>query len=366
MTGQITKRFLDAYYQRDENPLMFLTGFFRSPAKNFFASEKVELDIVRSGREIAIAVQDLSVGYRDNQATVYTNKEFTPAIYKEQVPLDSGSLIKRMANEHSFVNPNYLKNIRVLLNDAMQEIQRKIQRAIEVQASQVLQTGALTLTDATGASVFALNYQPKTTHFPTAGTSWATATGEQMLNDLQSLADVITTDGLREPNVLIMGSSSFNKLIRNDDVKSLFDNRRYELGTINGATVAGNGGIRQGSISIGNYRFDIWTYNGEYTNPANGNPVKYIDKGKIIVTSYEARFDAVFGDIPNIGVLLGASRNNILDSSTRRFSSSNRRMDLFTNVWLSDNGEQIFAGVGSRPLLIPTAIDQYGCLTTGL
>jgi hypothetical protein len=30
------------------------------------------------------------------------------------------------------------------------------------------------------------------------------------------------------------------------------------------------------------------------------------------------------------------------------------------------DGEQFFAGFGSRPLLIPTAIDTYGCLDTDL
>jgi len=38
-------------------------------------------------------------------------------------------------------------------------------------------------------------------------------------------------------------------------------------------------------------------------------------------------------------------------------------MDMFTNAWVSEDNESISVGVSSRPLLVPTAIDTYGCIS---
>ena len=72
--------------------------------------------------------------------------------------------------------------------------------------------------------------------------------------------------------------------------------------------------------------------------------------------------DATFGNIPNIGQELGVT-GRVLPEIPPRFSNVAGVMDLITNVWVTPNGEQLFAGVGVRPLFIPTAIDKFGCLT---
>jgi len=77
-------------------PTMFLSGMFQSPRGNFHNSEKVEIDIVRSEEDIAIAIQDLSVGARENSADVFTNKSMTPPIFKEAAAINSHNMLKRM------------------------------------------------------------------------------------------------------------------------------------------------------------------------------------------------------------------------------------------------------------------------------
>ena len=345
---------------------MFFTGFFQTPQINFYNSETVEIDIVRSDEDISIAVQDLSAGYRDNSVDLFTNKEFKAPIHKEKIPLNSSDLLKRVPGRNPFEDVGYRANVIQHLFMGMQKIQRKIQRAIEFQASQVLQTGTVTLNDASGNAIYSIDYKPKAAHFPTAGVSWATATGAQKLDDIDSLASLIRSNGLANADQLIMGVDAFNSLIRDDEVKALYDNRRYDLGTIAPLDVRGNGGIYRGTIEIGNYRYDIWTYNNEYKDPQTSNKVQFLDKGKVIVRASSGRLDGTFGNIPNIGRELGINSNNIVPELPNRFSSGVNGVDLFTNVWLTPDGEQIFGGVGSRPLLIPTAIDTFGCLDTQL
>ncbi len=366
MTGTTTKQLLPVYNQT-ASPTMFMSERFQSPAQNFHSSEEVEIDVVRNDEDVSIVIQDLSTGYRFNSEDVFTNKAFKPPIHKEAIALDAFSLIKRSPGVNPFNQPDFRANLIIKMFNGMSKIERKIRRAMEQQASQVLQTGIVTLKDSNGVALYTLDFKPKSSHFPTAGTSWATATGEQMLNDISSIAELNRDDGLADSDELIFGVTAFEKFISNADVQKRFDIRNFQLGRISPMERANNGGSFRGIVEIGNYRYDVWTYGGRFNDPENpGTKIQYMDPGKVIVRSSSARLDATFGAIPNIGVELGIQPQNVLPELAGRFTNAAGGMDLFTNAWLSDDGEQLFAGVGARPLMIPTAIDTYGCLITQL
>lgn len=364
MSGSTTTRMIRMYNQM-ASPMMFLSGLFQSPPENFHTTEEVEIDIVRSDEDISIVVQDLSTGYRMNADDLYTNKGFKPPIHKEAIPINSHDLIKRMPGENPFGSPDFRGNVITRMMNGMTKIERKIRRSVELQASQVLQTGIVTLTDINGNALFTLDYKPKATHFPTAGVSWASATGDQKMDDLIALGEVIRNDGLGDPDQVIMGVSAFENFIRDSAVKERLDTRRIELGGIAPET-RGQGATFQGWIRLGNYRYEMWTYAGRYKDPQTGNKLTFVGAGKIIMRDSSGRLDATFGAIPNIGVLLGNQSTNLLPEMPSRFNNAQGGMDLFTNVWLSADGEQLFGGVGARPLMIPTAIDTFGCLDTQL
>ena len=164
MSGKVTKRMISAYVQM-ASPLMFLSGLFQSPAQNFHTSEEVEIDIVRSDEDVSIVIQDLSTGYRMNSDDIYTNKAFKPPIHKEAIPINSFDLIKRMPGENPFEAPDFRANVITRMFNGMVKVERKIRRAVELQASQVLQTGIVTLTDSNGTALYTLDYKPKATHF---------------------------------------------------------------------------------------------------------------------------------------------------------------------------------------------------------
>jgi len=353
-----------AYYQEAE-PVAFFSGMFSARPENFHSSEEIEIDIVRSDEDVSIAIQDLSTGYRYNSEDLYTNKAFKPPIHKEAMPLNSFDLIKRMPGQDPFQSPDFRSNLITRMFAGMRKVERKVRRAVELQASQVMQTGKVTLTDYTGTALYELDFKPKASHFPTAGVSWASATTAQKLADINALAEQIRGDGLADVDTLIMGVDVFENLKADAGFLALFDIRRLDLGTIAPMEMRGNGGIYRGIVEIGNYRYDIWTYAGRYKDPQTGASTPFMDSGKVIVKASSGRFDATFGAIPNIGALLNAN-TRLLPELPGRMSSAASGMDLFTNVWMSNDGEQLFGGVGARPLMIPTAIDTYGCLDTQL
>lgn len=362
MSGATTTRMIRAYQQMAQ-PMLFLSGLFQSPPENFHTSEEVEIDIVRSDEDISIVIQDLSTGYRMNSEDLYTNKGFKPPIHKEALPINSFDLIKRMPGKNPFESPDFRANIILRLFNGMTKIERKVRRAVELQASQVLQTGQVTLTDINGTALYTLDYKPKASHFPTAGTAWGT-TGATPVADINALAEVIRGDGLADPDQLLMGVDAFEAFISDEEVQKRFDNRRFDLGTISPMEMRGNGGSYRGIVEIGNYRYDVWTYGGRYKHPQTGVSTPFLDPSKVVVRASSGRLDATFGAIPNIGTLMGAQATQLLPELPGRISNANGGMDLFTNAWLSQDGEQLFGGVGARPLMIPTAIDTFGCLET--
>jgi len=363
MSDNVTKRMLAAYIKQAAITL-FLQGLFQSPPRNFFSSEKVEIDIVRGDEDISIAVQDLSAGYRMNATDLYTNKEFTPPVHKEAVAINAVDLLKRVPGANPFDDNDFRGNLILRVFDAMNRMERKIRRAIELQAAQILQTGTVTLTDSTGAAVYAVDFKPKAAHFPTSNTTWG-QNGATPLADVNALAEVVRNNGLLDADQLIFGAKAFDTFMADSTVQKKFDIRRVDQGTIAPMQMRGNGGQYRGVIEIGNYRYDVWTYGGRYTNPNGGAKTFYVDTGKVIVRASAGRLDAAFGAIPNIGQLVGA-RANIIPELPRRFANVEGGMDLFVNAWITEDGEQLFAGFGARPMLIPTDIDSFGCLNTGL
>jgi len=360
MSGQTTRRMIKAYNQ-DKQPTLFFSGMFQSPPQNFHATEEVEIDIIRSDEDIAIAIQDLSTGYRENSDDIYTNKGFKPPIFKESKAINSFDLIKRMPGQDPFQSPDFRANVITRMFSGMQKVERKIRRTIELQASQVLQTGIVTLNDSAGVALYTLDYKVKATHLPASAIIWGGA-GATIAADISALAEVVRSDGLADPDQLIFGIDAFEEFIKDADIQLRYDNRRIDLGTISPMEMNGQGGSFRGVVEIGNYRFDIWTYGGRYKDPQTGVKTQYLDKGKVIVRASGGVMDATFGAIPNIGNELGGAR--LFPELPSRMSLDGGGMDLFTNIWMSNDGETLFGGVGSRPLMIPTAIDTFGCLDT--
>jgi hypothetical protein len=355
--GIATKKMLRAYI-KTAPVLMFLSGFFQTPAENFYNSESVTIDIQRGDRDVAPVIRDMSAGYNLSSHDLYTNKEFIPPIYKEGFPINAFDTIKRQVGQDPFQSPDFRGNA---IRKSMMEWRRiigRIRRAVELQASQVLQSGVVTLYDAEGVEAYTIDYKPKATHFPTVTVSWGDANDDPQ-TDLVNLCEAIHNDSFQTPDVSIFSQTSFLAAMNSDNFRALFETRRIEQGTISGFDARGNGGIYRGYLTVGNYKLDVWTYNGKYKDQA-GDTVPFVQDDKVIVLASGARLDATFGAIPRIV----PPDSRVLPYMPARLRSGSAGLDLHPNEWVDQQGENVFGGLATRPLLIPTDIDSYGCLDT--
>lgn len=379
--GIVTTRMIAAYYQ-EATPTMFLSSLFASPRRNFYRGKTIQYDIVRSGEQVSPVITDLSTGYIMNSNNIYDNKEFTAPTVHEAIPINSWDLLNRRRGRNPFEDPEFRADLILEMFEGMRLCEGKVRRNIELQASQILTTGQLSLYNEQGNVGYTVDFKPKATHFPTAGTAW-NASGADPMGDMSSLSNVIRNDGKNDVTDALMGEASFHHFVRATDVDSLFDNRRINQGDIIPFQLRGRGAQYRGTIDVDNYKINLWTYGGRYEHPSTGTLTKYIPDNRVIMLTTgdsptmmappegrsevinTSRLEATFGAIPNIGQELGVTRR-LIPELPGRFSNDGRQMDLTTNMWLSIDGSQLYGAVGTRPLLLPKGIDTFGCLNTGV
>ena len=363
MSDSVTKKMLEAYYQEGQ-PTLFLSSLFRSPPMNFYNSEEVEIDVERCEEDVAVALHDMSEGHRYNSTDLYTNKSFKPPVFKEAVPINSWDLVKRMPGKDPFADIDYQANLMLKVFSGVRKVESKIKRVMELQAAQALQTGVISLYNGS-KEVYQLDFKMKASHLPSASTAWDQAS-PAIVQDLLSLADEIRKDGLSDPDQLFFGTQAWEYFVTDESIQKRFDMRRADLGQIASNPVDGKGASYRGTVAIGSMMFDCFTYGAMYVDPMDGVKKHYLDSKKVVMRASSGRLDATFGAVPNIGEILGEGSAKLLPALPSRMSKDFGGSDMFLSAWLSETHDQLFAGVASRPLMIPTAIDTIGCLDTGI
>jgi hypothetical protein len=344
---------------RDQAPASrFLASTFQSPPRNFHRTEKVEIDVRRSTNKIAIPVPDVTAGTRLHQSTLYVNKGYTPTVIDMETTISSYNKMKRQSGASPLENPDYMREALTEAFLNMNEVVDMIRRTIELMASQVYQTGAISLVDATGTVIYDVDFEAKATHLEEVSTAWAAdGTSGDPLADLEALAVVVRRDGNMQPNQLLFGASAMNKFLANPKVNNQLDSRRMLTATIQPQKRM-DGATFRGTIWIGHYEFEMWMYDGYYEDPVTSLLTPYINDEHVIMRSSGARMDLTFGEIP---MFLPP------DAVAEQFLPANMNipeigLGLTTNAWVTPDRKHLKLSVGTRPLTIPTAIDTFARL----
>ena len=360
MATEVFRKHMIALYTESRPADMYLSGKFTVKPDGISDTEKVVIDIVRNEENISPVVNTRE-GPTFNTADAFTTKEFTPPSINEGMALDVKELLKRNPGqtEYDAADMAFQSAMVDKMLTGMGLLEQKIRRNREWQASQILQTGVLDLVDQNGVVNYQVDYLPKATHFPTVGTAWDQA-GADPISDIEALADLIRDDSLQDADRCTMGAVAFNAFIRNTIVQAHFDNRRMELGVIAPAP-RGEGAKFQGFVEIGNYRFEIWTYNGRGIIPGDSAPTKFVADASCIVEASSGRIDTVFGGVPVV-----QNPHPMFASVLPDRISVPQGVDISPNIYSSLNGKETIMELESRPLLVPVAIDSFGNLNTGV
>jgi hypothetical protein len=359
MINLLTKIIALFNQEPDIKKMGFLSTFFTVPPDGFTDSEFIEYDITRSGAEIAPVVRDLSTGAVTIVEDVFTNKQMPFPVYSLDSPVNIARLMKRQPGENAYQEEkvNWLGRLSLILVRAFGKMTRMVRGSIEEQSAQVLQTGTLTLTDENGKPAYELNFNPKTSHFPTAAISWDEE-GATPLEDIEILSDVVHEDGFADVEILIFGSDAWRAAYRNTEFREAVRKDNLGMGDLN-PQLKGKGAKYMGYIHIGAYRYDLYLYNAIYTPWGQSQPRRYLDPGKVIFLPAieELDFRRLFGGIPNVKV------DSVFDPIFGGKIPIENDYDFRGRVYFDEPRDTYVGEIKSRPASIPVSIDRYGCLT---
>lgn len=337
----------------------FLLSQFQTGPRNRFNDERVELDVKYRNRKIAIAVQSLQGGYRDNVADVYRNESLLPTVFSERAPLTVFDVRQRMMGETGFNIGDLRPRIRERAADLISILSEKILRSLELMAAQALTTGSITLTDENGVGVYTVDYGLPAALYPTVSTSWG-AEGATPLKDLESLAQVIKLKSGRRVDTMVFGRNALLNFLDDPTVIQHFETRRLEQGTIGDLNQISENVSYHGVVTIGTERIDIWSYDGVYDDPQNpGTDQYYLPSTKVILMASRARRDALYGSCPNL-LEPDPRLLNVLPTQVQ----STLGIDIWPNVWAAPDGKSLEIAAQCRPVVHPTEAYAHGCLET--
>jgi len=362
MAGIATVKFMGAY-QRMRKPLMFLSSFFKTNARDRFNSKSVEINVRRHGQRVAVTVIGLSSEPRWGDVDQHSIKTFTPYPFNEGFSINGADVMDVQFGRTLYDEPRYVADALQSFADNAVEKEYAIMRAVELMCSQILQTGTVTLIDTSGNTIGSMDFKPKATHFPQVTVSWATSATATPLSDMESLADVIRKDSGQFTSISIMGATAFANALKCTTFLNAFDNRRIELGTIMPREINAMGAKYQGEVNLGSYKTEIWTYPESYAHQQSGTDTPYVNANYVIMLAPSTELKLLYGGFP--GPLVQPDpRVSAFRSVLPTRISEGGFVDLSPNVWCSPDGETVYGSVRSRPLPIPVGIDEFGCINT--
>ena len=355
MTTAVTKHMAKAYVQ-EAPTLGVLSGKFITSPENYYSSEFIEFDIEREGEEVAPVLTDIKNGHTKFALDEFTNKEFKAPVMKEGFTINAFDMMKRQIGQISFTDPNFRANAMTQFMKHMRYAGKRQRRTIELMASQILQTGTVTLKDDQGDAAYKIDFKPKTEHFPTFATAWTDQDNATPIANIKSLCDVINTNGQSKPQELWLGDGAYDNMLQCAEFIKFTDTRHVKIINVEPTSLP-DGATYMGTLVATGYRLDMYTYRGEYKDVKAGSNARYLNDASVLIIAENARFDATFGAIPQIV----PPETRAMSFLSGRMPMASVGMDFTTNAWVSLNGEEINGTLGCRPLLIPTSIDRFGC-----
>jgi len=223
--GEFTNQ-LQAVYREKILPTAFLRSFF-TPKES--QTKYVSIAVRRGAERIAVDVQRGTEGNR-NTFSKSSEKTFLPAFFEEYLEATEMDFYDKMWNANGTVEVTTFKMWLDETIESLDQLIFKIDRAYEVQCSQVFETGVITLAAGTN-----IDFKRKAASLVAnvAGNTWATGTVSPYEN-IEAGCNFIRTKGKSVGTVYncIMGATAFNDFMTNTIVKERNDMQHINLDSI--------------------------------------------------------------------------------------------------------------------------------------
>lgn len=320
-----------------ERPQVF--SFLRS----FFPTEEsteryISVDVQRGLEKVAVDVIRGSEG-NFNKFSLANQKKFDPPFYREWLNVTETDLYNRMLGNgdvDSFVFSAFIENVV----DRVGKLQDKIERAYELQCSQALQTGIVTMQ--TGDNI---DYKRQGSSKVDLSSSapWTTGTNDPIAA-LQTGLDFLRSEG-KSQGVLangIFGAKAWNALLSNAKFSARADVKSFDLANVAAPQRNAVGGTMLGLITVGSQQVMAWGYNEGYEN-ASDTFTKYIADENVILLPEISAAKLAFAGVPTV---FGGGENAVTPGAYHMVEELNQYQGVHK------------MGLMSAGLAVPYKVDQ--------
>lgn len=355
----------------------FFTNFFHVRPEYYTNAEYVEVDVKRGSRKIAPTLRDWRTGAPVVIPNSWKENKFKPPYSAMKDPVDLSELMQRQFGETDDGEPlsDYLGRqvmtrsgneigfwfgrLSNIITTTLKDYHEMFMRTMELQCSQAMQSGTITLKDDEGNTSYNIDFGMKATHKPGVSVNWG-ASGATPCEDVEALCNVVANDGQCQPEILILGNTAWKHLLADSTFQSRVKKDSLGLGSVV-PSLRKNGGIYHGTCDFGNHTLEIWTYGGTYQNLASNTDVPYLGEHSAIVTARPESLDfrLVFGGIPRVHAMDEPFREVV--PPTVVYPGS---IKVYNRVWEDKEKDTYTAESKMRGLAVPVSIDKFGCINT--
>lgn len=337
--GVFTKGLISVYKERT-TAMSFLRSFFK-PVESM--TKEISIAVRRGTEKVATDVVRYSDGNR-NTFDKSSEKIFVPPLYYEYLTANDHRLYDQVITAISTGNTTYFAEMTAELADDLMELQDKIERAIELQCAQILQTGIISLNSTTdidfkrkAASLVAYN----------AANDFAINTVDPS-KVIEQGCIFIRQKGKSQGGTFnaILGSDALNALLNNTIIKERGDVRSFDLMNIREPQRNAVGATLHGQLTCGSYKVNLWTY-PEYYDNASGVSTPYIDGKKVIVMPEAPEFKLAYAAVPQL------IKNGTVP----------QKGAYLIQEFMDEEKTAHKISIKSAPVAIPVAIDQLYTVT---
>lgn len=280
-------------YDAERPPLLFFTSLFK---KDTADSKNIAIEVYRGTELIAVDVERGSIGNR-NTFSLGVGKLFCPPYYREYFDATEHDLYDQMFGNDPISAANFAKFMKSVARKYKTLI-NKINRAIELQCAQALETGIVTLVSGEN-----IDYKRLAESKVDVGASqYFSASTANPYVTLESGCNFIRENG--QTNAIeyhcIFGKAAWQDFQANETVVKRADIKNFGLDKVDSPLAMSNGGRYHGFVSAGSYNVHLWTHVDTYKDKATGTKKSYMNPKNINIIPSEADFDLVYAAVPQV------------------------------------------------------------------
>ena len=328
-------RLMQAALREMKPPRAFLRSLFFGGAPMLSDRETIDIDVQTSARRAAEFSNRKGPGKAVDRVG-FTTHHFTPPNVAPKMALTVEDMQTRLPGEHVYSTRSADDRARALLGQDLATLDDLIARREELMARDALVSGSIDCSGDDVAQVITLpaRHASLTVGLLAAGDRWNAATA-QILRDLRAWRRAIAAQCGLTADVLILGYEAIDALLADDDVRTLLDNRRMDMGQI------GPQLLNAGASYVGQLQgIDLWGYE---ELDASGNPL--ISSKTVLMGSTQADCRLCYGAV---GVADDAGKRISLVPAARVPES-----------WVEREPAVRWLKVSARPLPIPIQTNAF-------